>query len=46
MNDTVQNIMVFTAIGLAVLFLVRKFFWKKTIKANQSSCRTDDCGCH
>jgi len=46
MNILIQNILVFSALGLAVLFLIRKFFWKKTAKANGASCGTDDCGCH
>jgi len=46
MNDIIQNILVITALGLAVLFLVRKFFWKKTVKATDKSCGTNDCGCH
>lgn len=43
MNTLIQNILVFTAILLAIGFLVKKFFWKK--KSNKS-CGTDDCGCH
>jgi len=46
MNTIIQNILVFTALGAAVMFLVRKFFWKKRVKANNTSCGTDDCGCH
>ncbi len=46
MNDIIQNILVFTALGMAVFFLVRKFLWKKTVKAKDTSCGTDDCGCH
>jgi len=44
MNTIIQNILVFTAVILAVVFLVKKFFFKtpKTKKA----CGTDDCGCH
>ncbi|MBT8309453.1 MAG: FeoB-associated Cys-rich membrane protein [Flavobacteriaceae bacterium] len=46
MNTLIQNILVITALGLALLFLVRKFFWKKPAKSNSASCGTDDCGCH
>jgi len=45
MNDILQNTLVVIALGFAILFLVKKFFWKKTVKANKS-CGTDDCGCH
>ncbi len=46
MNSLIQNILVFTALSFAVLFLVRKYFWKKASKASERSCGTDDCGCH
>ncbi|REG89216.1 FeoB-associated Cys-rich membrane protein [Winogradskyella sediminis] len=46
MNIIIQNILVFLALAMALLFLVRKFIWtpkKKTTKA----CGGDDgCGCH
>ena len=44
MNVIIQNILVFTALALALVFIVRKYIWKpKTTKA----CGTDDnCGCH
>ncbi|WP_299114008.1 FeoB-associated Cys-rich membrane protein [uncultured Winogradskyella sp.] len=45
MNDSIQNILVFITIGLALTFLVRKFIWKpkkKVVKA----CGNDGCGCH
>ncbi|WP_372755918.1 FeoB-associated Cys-rich membrane protein [Mariniflexile sp.] len=45
MNTIIQNILVIAAIILAVLFLVRKFFWKKP--NSKKSCGGDDgCGCH
>jgi len=43
MNTLIQNILAFSAIGVAVLFLIRKFLWKKKSK---KSCGNDDCGCH
>nr|WP_273289762.1 FeoB-associated Cys-rich membrane protein [Winogradskyella sp.] len=45
MNTLIQNILVFFALGLALLFLVRKFIWKPKSKSS-SACGTDDCGCH
>lgn len=39
----VQEIIAFTLLGIAVAFLVKKFFWKKKAKKN---CGPDDCGCH
>jgi hypothetical protein len=36
-----QEILAFTALAVAVVFLVRKFFWKKKKKGG---CDTD-CGC-
>lgn len=41
----IQNIIIYVIVGLAVLFLIRKFFWKKN--SSKKSCGTDgDCGCH
>ena len=46
MNTIIQNILVFSTLGLALAFLVRKFFWKPK-KASAKSCGGDDgCGCH
>ncbi|MCH4552005.1 FeoB-associated Cys-rich membrane protein [Aestuariibaculum lutulentum] len=44
MNTIIQNILVFSAVALALLFLIRKFLWKK--KTSKKSCCNDDCGCH
>ncbi|MBJ6368242.1 FeoB-associated Cys-rich membrane protein [Snuella sedimenti] len=45
MNTIIQNILVFTALTLAIVFLVKKFFWKKP--APKKSCGGNDgCGCH
>lgn len=44
MNIFIQNILVFTAVLLAVAFLVRKFFLKNP--KNKKSCGEDDCDCH
>ncbi|MBU2938157.1 FeoB-associated Cys-rich membrane protein [Lacinutrix sp. C3R15] len=43
MNTIIQNILAFSAVLLAVGFLVRKYFYKKKTK---KACGTDDCGCH
>jgi plastocyanin domain-containing protein len=45
MNDIIQNILVFTAIALAIGFLVKKFFLKKT-KSKKACGKDDGCGCH
>lgn len=45
MNDIIQNILVFVAMALAMLFLFKKFFWKKP--KTKKACGSDDgCGCH
>jgi len=43
----IQEILAYSTLAVAVLFLLKKFFWKKTAKAkkNSKSCG-DDCGCH
>ncbi|WP_202110836.1 FeoB-associated Cys-rich membrane protein [Flavobacterium hydrocarbonoxydans] len=38
----VQEIIAFTILGLAVAFLVKKFFWKSKKKKD---CGGGDCGC-
>ena len=43
MTPIIQNILVTITVLLAVLFLVKKFFWKKS-KAKKA-CGNDDCGC-
>jgi hypothetical protein len=45
MNIILQNTLVFIALAFAVLFLARKFFWKKA-KAGDGCGSGDDCGCH
>ena len=39
----VQEILAYIVLGIAVAFLIRKFFLKKKKKNN---CGPDDCGCH
>jgi len=45
MNTIIQNILVFTAVALAIGFIVKKYFYKSSNKSKKS-CGTDDCGCH
>lgn len=44
MNDLIQNILIFSALGLALLFLVRKYVWKPR-KKTAKACGQDECGC-
>ncbi|WP_242158191.1 FeoB-associated Cys-rich membrane protein [Aestuariivivens sediminis] len=44
MTHIIQNILVAICIVLALLFLVKKFFWKT--KSKKSCHGNDDCGCH
>tara|TARA_R110002050_G_scaffold94765_1_gene197044 strand:- start:23293 stop:23430 length:138 start_codon:yes stop_codon:yes gene_type:complete len=45
MNTIIQNILVFCAIALALAFLVKKYFWKKS--TSKKACGGGDgCGCH
>lgn len=47
MNTIIQNILVFSAVGVALLFLVRKYIWKPKKVTTTKACGTDDgCGCH
>jgi hypothetical protein len=39
----VQEIIAFITLGIAIAFLIKKFFFKKKKSKN---CGTDDCGCH
>jgi len=45
MNGLIQNILVFSALALAVVFLVKKFFFKSS-KAKKNCGSDDNCGCH
>jgi hypothetical protein len=38
-----QEIIAFITLGIAIAFLIKKFFFKKKKSKN---CGTDDCGCH
>jgi hypothetical protein len=46
MNEIIQNILAFTTGIAAVVFLMRKFFWKPKKTSSKTSCGTEDCGCH
>jgi len=40
----IQEIAAFTALAIAIIYLIRKFLWKKK---KSKDCGTDDnCGCH
>ena len=40
-----QELLVYIALLVALGFLVKKFFWKKSAKKKSKSCG-EDCGCH
>ncbi|MFT7334440.1 MAG: glycopeptide antibiotics resistance protein [Porticoccaceae bacterium] len=40
----IQEIIAFVALGIALAFLIKKFFLKK--KKSDKSCGDDGCGCH
>jgi membrane protein implicated in regulation of membrane protease activity len=40
----IQEIIAFAALGIALAFLIKKFFLKK--KKSDKNCGDDDCGCH
>ena len=44
MNTIVQNILVFASLGIAVAFLIKKFFWKKK-NSKKKACGSDGTGC-
>jgi large-conductance mechanosensitive channel len=41
----IQNILAFSTLALAIIFLVIKFIWKPK-KKESSNCSSDKCGCH
>ena len=46
MNDLVQNILAFAALFIALGFLLKKFFWKKS-KPKKGIADAHDCNnCH
>ncbi len=47
--ETVQEILVYATLAIAVLYLVRKFLIPRrflTAKKTEKPCGHDDCGCH
>jgi hypothetical protein len=40
----IQEIIAFAALGIALAFLIKKFFLKK--KKSDKNCGDDNCGCH
>jgi hypothetical protein len=40
----IQEILAFGALGIALAFLIKKFFFKK--KKSDKNCGSDDCGCN
>jgi len=46
MNIIIQNILVFLALTMALLFLVRKFLWSPKKKTTKACGGDDGCGCH
>ena len=44
MNEIIQNTLVFTALAVVLVFLVKKFFFKTSKTKN--NCGNDNCGCH
>ncbi|MGB1307388.1 MAG: FeoB-associated Cys-rich membrane protein [Oceanihabitans sp.] len=45
MNTIVQNILVFSALFIALGFLVKKFFWKEKKKNSKACGSSNNCGC-
>jgi len=39
-----QEILAYITLGIAVAFLIRKFFFKK--KKSDKNCGSDDCACN
>ena len=46
MNTIIQNILVFSALALAIAFIIRKFIWSPKKKATNGCGDGNDCGCH
>jgi flagellar biogenesis protein FliO len=45
MNTIIQNILVVIALVFAIIFIVRKFFWK-SIRSKKACGNDGGCGCH
>ena len=47
MNEIIQNILVYVAVILSAIFLLKKFLFKPAKpKHAQKACGNDTCGCH
>ena len=49
MMAAVQEILVYVALGFAIIFLVGKYLWPKRLisaKKADKSCGEHDCGCN
>ncbi|MEP5256149.1 MAG: FeoB-associated Cys-rich membrane protein [Winogradskyella arenosi] len=46
MNTIIQNILVYIAVGAAVLFLVKKYVLPMKKKSTKACGGDDGCGCH
>jgi len=45
MNTIIQNILVYCALGLSLIYIIRRFIWKPKKKTSKV-CGNDGCGCH
>jgi len=46
MNTIIQNILVFSTLGLALYFLAKKYILPTKKKSNKACGGDDGCGCH
>ncbi len=46
MGLTIQNIIAFTILGLAIVYLIRKYIWNPKKKKSKNCGGDDGCGCH
>ncbi len=46
MNTVIQNSLVFIAVTLAIVFLIRKFFWKPKTKTSKVCEMDTNCDCY
>ncbi len=46
MNTIIQNILVFSALILALGFIIKTYFWSPKKKKTKVCGGDDDCGCH
>jgi uncharacterized membrane protein YuzA (DUF378 family) len=41
-----QEILAYITLGIAVVFLINKFFFKKKKNKSDKNCGENDCGCN